>query len=217
MRSHLLFSSFCCILVFLLQICSARSDELVFELGIPISKGNGCPDGTVSVTLSPDHQALSLIFDQYSAQAGQLVESKRVTTSCLVKIPIQLPRGYFLVVSRVDYRGFHSLPSGAKSLFASHESYWVDHRFISDSGLRIRTFYGPLDQDFLVSTQLKKPIRSRCGGKIEIHLQSWLTVKTNSSFDQTLSSMDSIDVLLQRVPGPNAEVKFLLKPCKSVF
>lgn len=39
-------------------------------LGRPAYGGTGCPAGTASVTLSPDHDAISILFDQFVTEAG---------------------------------------------------------------------------------------------------------------------------------------------------
>ena len=47
---------------------SALADTI--QLGQPAYGGTGCPAGTASVSLSPDNQAISILFDQYVVEAG---------------------------------------------------------------------------------------------------------------------------------------------------
>ena len=57
------FGLLCCFISFW-----GHSDDI--ELGDPRVGGSGCPSGTTSVTLSPDAQELSILFDEYISEAG---------------------------------------------------------------------------------------------------------------------------------------------------
>ena len=46
----------------------AYADDI--SLGQPGYGGSGCPDASVSATLSPDAKSLSLLFDAYQVEAG---------------------------------------------------------------------------------------------------------------------------------------------------
>ncbi|MDY6900480.1 MAG: DUF4360 domain-containing protein, partial [Cyanobacteriota bacterium] len=50
--------------------------------------GNGCPDGSASVTVSPDGQELTLLFDKFIAEGNNPRESRK---SCNLTIPIKVP------------------------------------------------------------------------------------------------------------------------------
>ena len=47
---------------------TAFADDIA--LGEPGYGGTGCPDGSASVTLSPDAKSLSILFDEYYVEAG---------------------------------------------------------------------------------------------------------------------------------------------------
>ena len=64
------------------------------QLGYPSTGGNGCPQGTVSATLSPDNSQLSILFDQFLAEAGPGVGKTIDRKSCNIAIPVTVPNGY---------------------------------------------------------------------------------------------------------------------------
>lgn len=68
-----------------------------------------------SVTLAPDQKSLSILFDQYVVEAGNGRTMDR--KSCNIAIPVRVPQGYSISVFQIDYRGFNSLPAGARSQF----------------------------------------------------------------------------------------------------
>ncbi|MFM6282235.1 MAG: DUF4360 domain-containing protein, partial [Dolichospermum sp.] len=53
--------------------------------------GNGCPEGSASVNVSPDGQELTLLFDKFIAEGNKSQESRK---SCNLSIPIQVPQGF---------------------------------------------------------------------------------------------------------------------------
>lgn len=65
--------------------------------------GNGCPEGSASVSVSPDGQELSILFDQFVALGNQANQSRK---SCDFSIPIQVPQGLQISLYDVDYRGY---------------------------------------------------------------------------------------------------------------
>jgi hypothetical protein len=109
------------------------------ELGEAGYGGTGCPNGSASVTLSPDQKTLSILFDQYVVEAGG--ETGRVLDrkGCNISIPVKVPHGYAISLIKVDYRGFNFLPRSAQSTFS------VEYFFAGSRGpLSFRNFRGPL-------------------------------------------------------------------------
>ncbi|GAA4184034.1 DUF4360 domain-containing protein [Shinella granuli] len=71
---------------------------------------NGCADGTFSATHSPDGNATSILFDDFSAMAGGASGKRRATTTCRLSVPVTQPGGH--TVYAVDYRGFATTEDG---------------------------------------------------------------------------------------------------------
>src|SRR5688572_13248934 len=87
------------------------------SLGQPGFGGNGCPQGTVSATLTDNASTLSVLFDDYIVESGGSTGQRLARKTCNVSIPVRVPQGLSLSVIKVDYRGFNSLPRGASSTF----------------------------------------------------------------------------------------------------
>ena len=92
----------------------AYADDI--SLGTPGYGGNGCPDQSVSATLSPDSKALSLLFDAYQVNAGGSSGHSFDRKSCNVAIPVHVPQGLSVSVLAIDYRGFNHLPATGQGL-----------------------------------------------------------------------------------------------------
>jgi hypothetical protein len=161
------------------------------QLGIPSYGGNGCPAGTASANLSPDSKELSILFDQYVAEAGKQVGRSFDRKACNLSIPIKVPNGYSLSVYKVDYRGFNDLPRGASSTFS------VEYFFAGRSGPRYsKSFYGQISSDYLLSNEIVASalVWSECGAEVNLRTNASMFVRTNTNGDQAMSTVDSMDV-----------------------
>lgn len=94
---------------------------------------DGCPEGTMSVTFSPDNLTFSVLFDQFIAKVpagsngggngrgrgGQGGGNNGDVIRCNIIVPFEIPNGQRMTITRIDYRGFVSLPAGAVGVLRS--------------------------------------------------------------------------------------------------
>ncbi len=169
---------------------TVQADDPV-KLGVPSYGGSGCPAGTASVSLSPDAQSLSILFDQYQAEAGGITGKRLDRKSCNVAIPVHVPQGYSVSVFSVDYRGFNALPFGASSQFN------VEYFLAGSRGPRYsQGFFGDLNEDYIINNQLvaEAMVWSKCGTDVILRSNSSVSVQTNVANEQALTTVDSIDI-----------------------
>lgn len=168
---------------------SAHADGLY--LGVPGYGGNGCPVGSASVTLSPDQKSLSILFDQYMAEAGGPNGRQVDRKTCNISIPVHVPQGLSVSIFTVDYRGFNSLPSGGRSLFST------EYFFAGVRGPKFqKTFQGPMEQDYTLTSSLVGvgQVWSACGEDVNLRVNTSMTAYTNRYKDDALSTVDSVDL-----------------------
>ena len=177
-----------------LLACSLLLSAPVFaddiSLGIPGYGGTGCPDGTVSATLSPDAKSLSLLFDQYQVSVGGTTGRSFDRRSCNIAIPVHVPQGLSVSILKIDYRGFNRLPQSATSQFN------VEYFFAGTRGPSFqRVFRGVLEEDYLINNELRAEaiVWSGCGADVNLRTNSSLRVSTASN-REAMSSIDSQDV-----------------------
>lgn len=160
-------------------------------LGEPGYGGNGCPQGTASTILSPDQKSLSVLFDDYYVEAGGGSRSRRIARkSCNIAIPVHVPQGWSVSIIDIDYRGYNSLPRGAKSTFN------VEYFFAGRRGPKIReNFYGSLDDEFMVTDKLGVGalVWSACGADVNLRVNTSMMVRTNARKQEALATVDSAD------------------------
>lgn len=166
----------------------AHADDI--SLGLPGYGGNGCPGGSASAILSPDQKSLSIIFDQYSAQAGIPSNKAFDRKSCNIAIPVHVPQGLSISVLAIDYRGFNGIPAGAKSEFN------VEYFFAGSKGPSFKkTFIGPKNEDYLIHNDLTAQaiVWSACGADVNLRTNSSVKVTTTNNL-QAQATVDSEDV-----------------------
>lgn len=159
-------------------------------LGEPGYGGTGCPDGSASVTLSPDAKSLSILFDEYYVEVGGATNKSLDRKSCNIAIPVHVPQGLSVSIITVDYRGYNSLPSGASSTFA------VEYFFAGVRGPTFnKTFNGELDKDYTITNKLQATalVWSACGADVNLRTNSSIRVRTRQN-KEAMATVDSEDI-----------------------
>jgi hypothetical protein len=157
-------------------------------LGVPTYGGTGCPSGTAAVALSG--QTLSILYDQFVAEAGGPTGRTFDRKSCNLAIPVNVPNGLSVSIVSVDYRGYNGLPSGANSVFR------VEYFFAGGTGpVFNQTFTGPRQQDFTVRNNIVAAanVWSACGQDVILRTNASIRVTTTGG-QQALATVDTTDV-----------------------
>jgi len=179
------------LLVLAASLLSLNSEAQTIRIGYPSYGGTGCPMGSASVTVSPDQSAITVLFDQFNAEAGQATQRRFDRKSCNLTIPVEVPNGFSVAIFKVDYRGFNLIPRGGMNRFDA-EYFWAGSR-----GPRLsRVFYGPLNDSFTLTDELlaQTMVWTPCGQSVNLRVNASMMVKSNSRLDQTLGMVDSADI-----------------------
>lgn len=170
-------------------ITSTAAIAADIQLGVPGYGGTGCPANSASVTLAPDQKSLSILFDQYVVEAGNGRTMDR--KSCNIAIPVRVPQGYSISVFQIDYRGFNSLPAGARSQFN------VEYFFAGSRGIRqTKSFFGPASNLYELTDNLTAEalVWTPCGADTNLRVNTSMLVQSNRRQEQAMATVDSADV-----------------------
>jgi hypothetical protein len=158
------------------------------KLGIPASGGSGCPAGSVSATLSPDDQQLSILFDSFAASAGGDTNKTSDRKSCNIAIPVSVPPGYSVSILSIDYRGYNNLPRGATSSFSA------EYFLAGQRGPRfVKDFTSANNGDFLFNNRMGVLAWTPCGAQTVLRVNASAQVRT-PSWEQADIIVDSADI-----------------------
>ena len=175
-----------------LLVSEAAMAQSGIRLGTPSYGGSGCPAGTASVTLSPSEDAISILFDAFSASAGSGTGKRVDRKSCNLSIPVTIPQGYSVSVIQTDYRGFNYVPSSGAYTRLNTEYFWAGIRGPMFSKL----FTGPQNKDFTTSNGIiaESLVWTPCGASINMRVNSSIMAQSNNRMDQTDIMIDSADI-----------------------
>ena len=160
-------------------------------LGQPAYGGTGCPAGTASVTLSPEQDAISILFDQFVAEAGSSTGKRVDRKNCNLAIPVQIPQGYSVSVIQTDYRGFNLVPSGGYNRLDT-EYFWAGVR-----GPRFsKVFSGPQNANYTQTNGIIADtlVWTPCGASITLRVNSSIMAQSNSRMEQSMMTVDTADI-----------------------
>ncbi|MGH1397552.1 MAG: DUF4360 domain-containing protein [Trichormus sp.] len=141
--------------------------------------GNGCPAGSASVSVSPDGQELSILFDKFAALGNNAAERRK---NCNLSIPIKVPQGFQISLYDADYRGYVA-PSTTGRLRA--EYFFAGQR----GPVFSRTFRGEVDYNVRDSLETVANVWSRCGDSLNMRVNASMTAS-----GQGMATVDSFDL-----------------------
>ncbi|HIK03832.1 MAG TPA: DUF4360 domain-containing protein [Trichormus sp. M33_DOE_039] len=141
--------------------------------------GNGCPGGTASVSVSPDGQELTILFDEFVADASQRSERRK---SCNMSIPIKVPQGFQVSFYDADFRGYVA-PGTSGNLRA--EYFFAGQR----GPVFAKTFRGESNYNVRHELATVADVWSRCGDSINMRVNAAMTASGSG-----IATVDSFDL-----------------------
>ena len=157
--------------------------------------GNGCPSGSASVVFSPDKKSVSLLFDEYIAEAGGQGQRTFDRKKCDIAFGLKIPSGISVSMIDADYRGYNDLPRGARASFKR------DYFFAGSRGPSLtKNWRGSRSDDFLIKDRLGvlANVWSACGADVVLRSKTAATVRTSRG-NEALMMVDSADLKTKTV------------------
>ncbi|KAJ9161280.1 hypothetical protein NKR19_g2383 [Coniochaeta hoffmannii] len=83
------------------------------------TSGNGCPQGTVSTSISPDKTVITFGFDGFQTYIGPGYNPTEKTKNCQLHLNLKYPGGFQFAVVDSTYHGYAQLEAGVTGSFYS--------------------------------------------------------------------------------------------------
>ena len=164
-------------------------------IGNAVYGGNGCPQGTMQAVLSPDNLSFSLLFDKFIAEVSEATSGPRDVMTCDILIPMQVPEGMQMTITRVDLRGFSALPERARGML--HSVFNFRGKGGDGNRMNLRyAFSGPIMENYELSSDTLTGLdveTSPCGGDFKLRILNQLRVQSPRKREQASLTLDSID------------------------
>ncbi|KAK4199198.1 hypothetical protein QBC40DRAFT_176957 [Triangularia verruculosa] len=81
--------------------------------------GNGCPQGSVSTSISPDKTVVTFGFDRFQTYIGPGYDPTAKTKNCQLHLTLKYPSGFQFAVVESTYHGYAQLEKGVTGTFYS--------------------------------------------------------------------------------------------------
>ena len=167
--------------------------------------GNGCPKGSVSISMTPNKGAINSVFDDYFAEFSG--KPNQAVRRCKLFMQLYLPKNKRVKLRQVRFRGFVDLPLNA------HARIERNYRFNDQTARVINNWKG---KSFQVINR-REPFNtswSECGKSVTVQIDSVLELVSKAK-DQSLIGIDSFNHLMARDYRGERGWKFILdySPC----
>ena len=167
--------------------------------------GNGCPSGSVSITMTPNKRAINAVFDEFfttfSGKPNQQIRR------CKLSMKIQVPKNKRVRLRQVRIRGFVELP------FNSHAKILRNYRFDTRTKQLSKSISGKTFQILNTREAFNTPW-SKCGKEVLLAVDSMIELKSRS-VEVAQLGIDSFNQMSSRNYRGERGWKFMLHytPC----
>ena len=174
------------------------ADKMSIE--VASANGSGCADDTASITISPDNQAFTISYSEYTAQVGVGADPTDFRKNCQISLNVHVPSGYTYAIASTDYRGYYRLAAGATGV--EQAGYYFQG--YSGTARARHDFAGPTDGDWQTTDQVGIGSLTflKCGDTRFLNINTELRVSAGKSDPKTTTSvmtMDSTDTSLDTI------------------
>jgi len=166
------------------RVSMIRTGQVSFD-------GNGCPEGSMRAVFAPDNLSFTLLYDNFVATVDPTTLGKRDVMTCDVLIPIEIPAGMQMEITRIDFRGFVALPDRVKAQLQTIFNF----RGRGGDGQRlslINRFQGPVMDNYEITADAVSEA-SPCGGSTTLRATTQLKVISQNKAETSTITLDSID------------------------
>lgn len=162
------------------------------------TSGAGCPNGSVSVTMDPDGNSITVLYDRFQLQAlGSSLPN--VEMKCKIEAVIRKPKLMGFSVESVDFRGFVQLDRGVRAAQKVKVQAGSSKRLRKLSGdFGYERWQGPLAQSYLLTTvsPFEAPEVLNCipfSKKTKMSIESKIQISGAGGGRQGLLAVDTAD------------------------
>ncbi|KAM7188392.1 protein of unknown function (DUF4360) domain containing protein [Naviculisporaceae sp. PSN 640] len=165
--------------------------------------GNGCPQGSVSTSISPDKTVITFGFDRFQTYIGPGISPSEKTKNCQLHLNLKYPGGFQFSVVESTYHGYAQLDKGVTGTFYS--TYYFSQDASATTTTQTSIAGGGIWANGQVYTKADKIptasyIYSPCGasGILNVNNRIALT-STNATASGTLTDDDATVSFTQQV------------------
>ena len=164
--------------------------------------GQGCPQGSVHPTISPNGAALSILFDRFNGQVEPGTKVVRVV--CDIKLVLRKPLDMTFAFQSADFRGFVNLEAGVRAVQKVRLIGGFDENGVREANMSQQKWVGPVSENFEISAVQPEEGAQLVGcakrkNKTQIRLRTVIALHNKKTAGSGVVMVDSFDSgMLQR-------------------
>lgn len=177
----------------------APNPNEVFIRGVSYG-GSGCPQGSASVNISDRSTRVTIMFQEYFAEAGPGINQSANRRNCQINVNLQYPGGFAYSVWSSTYRGFVALDQGVKAVQSATYYFSGETKQAKTESV----IEGPRNSDYLINDEVPftSVVWAPCGRQASLNINSQVRVDNSANRDgQGLMQNDSMDGKVEYVVG----------------
>lgn len=178
-------------------VCFVRSSYAAPNL---FARGSGCSAETLKVISVPDNSSISFLFDEYNAVA--YAHTGRARSHCSIVLPIHVPAGVSIAVSKVEYFGNAYVPN-ARGNRAEFTSTYFSQGLGRSGAIKQIKFKPGYDSDFFETQTVQGSalVWSPCGTDLTFRVETHIVAQAG----RTNPLQESVEIHLD---GRNSFIKY---------
>jgi len=161
-----------------------------------ITKGTGCPSGTVEGLLTGDPESLpntlTLLFSQYIAEQGPGIPIGSRRKNCDITVNLNVPPGFSFTLVEAEYKGFADLAAGVTGTQRTSYSFPFNP---NNKAVFETVLNGEFTDDYQRNDEVVGAIWSPCGETVPLNLATQVFL----SGDRTAPGLMTLDRSSTRV------------------
>jgi hypothetical protein len=153
--------------------------------------GSGCKPGTAAVALSPDNQAFTVTYSEYSAAVGVGTTPLDFRKNCQINVKVNVPGGFTYAVAQADYRGYGFLEKGATAKLTTSLYF----QGMSETLRATHNYKGSFDDYWQAtdSADVASLVWQPCGTTALLNINTALQVAAGTSDPKKTTSLFTMD------------------------
>lgn len=179
----------------ILVACNSGTKPLPFSdisINSATFSGAGCPGDLDDFVITEDKKTITLLLDDYRAEAGSGTGATMSRVTCNIAISLNIPTGYRTMLLDADFRGNVELPNRNSFAEFKREYFFAD----GTSPILTDRWDGVLENEsILLNDALEEygGYLSKCGEDVILRSNTSLYISVDENADTSEIAIDSLD------------------------
>ncbi len=161
-----------------------------------LAHGTGCPVNTAHITISPDKQVFTAIFDAFQAMIDPFDSNVKYADRqkrCDLSLKVKVPSGWQFSIFKADYEGWYDLQPGMEMTQTSMYHFQGNDRYRKQSVIRSGTQNKSGNFNFVDDMGVSSTEWSACGAPRNMFISAEIRLASSNPQSRGVAGIDAIE------------------------